>query len=54
MDALDSGTVAFLYVVFFYTFSTSEFSFAVCSTVAILAAVEALDYLEMQDECSIG
>ena len=32
------------------TFSTSGVSFAVGSTVAILAAVEALDYLELQDE----
>src|SRR5271168_1952208 len=50
VDALNYCTVTFLRIMVSCTFSASGFPFAVCSTMAVLAAAEALHYLELRDE----
>jgi hypothetical protein len=51
---LNCCAVAFLCTIFSRAFSASGVSLAVCSTVAILAAVEELRHLELWDEWFCG
>ena len=50
MYALYCCAVALLCIMFSRTFSASGFSFAVCGTMTIFIAVEALHYLELWDK----
>src|SRR5271169_4205253 len=50
MNALNCCTIAFFCIMFPCTFPTSGFPFAVCSAMAVLAAIEALHYLELRSE----